>query len=124
MVETLKKFFAFPWGRESFLKTITCMKPPKLVGNRTCEDPVRTLVKKLKQRTFRLQGFPLSLQLVAFRAIPKLLDYIPAPLNNLTLIDLEEGCLPPHTSITSLDIRRVEFDSDVSLFHRLYTMLE
>ncbi|KAG2328383.1 hypothetical protein Bca52824_011111 [Brassica carinata] len=87
MVETLKKFFAFPWGRESFLKTITCMKPPKLVGNRTCEDPVRTLVKKLKQRTFRLQGLPLSLQLVAF-----------PPLNNLTLIDLVEGCLPPHTS--------------------------
>ncbi|KAL0715188.1 LOW QUALITY PROTEIN: hypothetical protein Bca4012_064510 [Brassica carinata] len=36
-----------------------------------------------------------------------------APLNNLTLIELEEGCLPPHTSITSLDIRRVEFDSDL-----------
>lgn len=114
MVENLKNFFAFPWGRESFLKTITCMKPLIFVGKKKCLDPVGTLVKKLKQPSFRLQGFPLSLQLVAFRAIPELLDYIPAPLNDLTVMDLEEGCLPQHGSITAIDIRRVEFDPDVS----------
>ena len=75
MVENLKKKFAFLWGRESFLKTISCMKPPKFVRKK-CEDPVATLVKKLKQHSFRLQGFPLSLQLLAFRMIPQLLDYI------------------------------------------------
>ncbi|KAF3537077.1 hypothetical protein F2Q69_00025318 [Brassica cretica] len=67
----------------------------------------------LKQRSFRLQGFPLSLQLVAFRAIPLLLDYIPAPLNNLTLMDLEDGTLPQHKSINAIHIRRVEFDPNL-----------
>ncbi|XP_013632993.1 PREDICTED: uncharacterized protein LOC106338600 [Brassica oleracea var. oleracea] len=112
MVENLKTFFAFPWGIESFLKTISCMKPPKFVPKK-CEDPVATLVKKLKQRSFRLQGFPLSLQLVAFRAIPQLLDYIPAPLNNLTVMDLEDGNLPQHKSINAIHIRRVEFDPNL-----------
>uniref|UniRef100_A0A0D3AW99 Ubiquitin-like protease family profile domain-containing protein n=1 Tax=Brassica oleracea var. oleracea TaxID=109376 RepID=A0A0D3AW99_BRAOL len=28
MVDNLEDFLNFPWGRESFLKTITCMKPP------------------------------------------------------------------------------------------------
>ncbi|XP_013669219.1 uncharacterized protein LOC106373612 [Brassica napus] len=112
MVENLKTFFAFPWGIESFLKTISCMKPPKFVPKK-CEDPVATLVKKLKQRSFRLQGFPLSLQLVAFRAIPQLLDYIPAPLNNLTVMNLEDGNLPQHKSINAIHIRHVEFDPDL-----------
>uniref|UniRef100_A0A0D3E7D8 Ubiquitin-like protease family profile domain-containing protein n=2 Tax=Brassica oleracea var. oleracea TaxID=109376 RepID=A0A0D3E7D8_BRAOL len=112
MVENLKTFLAFPWGRESFLKTISCMKPSKFVPKK-CEDPVATLVKKLKQRSFRLQGFPLSLQLVAFRAIPQLLDYIPAPLNNLTVMDLEDGNLPQHKSINAIHIRRVEFDPNL-----------
>ncbi|KAG2284428.1 hypothetical protein Bca52824_055648 [Brassica carinata] len=112
MVENLKTFLAFPWGRESFLKTISCMKPPSFVPKK-CEDPVATLVKTLKQRSFRLQGFPLLLQLVAFRAIPLLLDYIPAPLNNLTLMDLEDGTLPQHKSINAIHIRRVEFDPNL-----------
>ncbi|WZZ67341.1 hypothetical protein YC2023_078711 [Brassica napus] len=30
MLKNLTTFFAFPWGRESFLKTISCMKPPKI----------------------------------------------------------------------------------------------
>ncbi|KAG2249127.1 hypothetical protein Bca52824_088755 [Brassica carinata] len=112
MVENLKTFLAFPWGRESFLKTISCMKPSKFVPKK-CEDPVATLVKKLKQRSFRLQGFTLSLQLVAFCAIPQLLDYIPAPLNNLTVMDLEDGNLPQHKSINAIHIRRVEFDPNL-----------
>ncbi|CAN7124541.1 unnamed protein product [Brassica rapa subsp. narinosa] len=112
MVENLKTFLAFPWGRESFLKTISCMKPPKFVPKK-CEDPVATLVKTLKQRSYRLQGFPLSLQLVAFRAIPLLLDYIPAPSNNLTVMDLEDGTLPQHKSINAIHIRRVEFDPNL-----------
>ncbi|KAF3558033.1 hypothetical protein F2Q69_00013809 [Brassica cretica] len=93
LVENLQKKFPFPWGTESFLKTISCMKPPKFVPIK-CEDPVATLVRKLKQFSFRLQGFPLSLQLVAFRAIPQLMDYIPAPSNSLTVMDLEDGLLP------------------------------
>ena len=57
MLKNLKTFFAFPWGRESFVKTISCMKPPK-PSFKNGNDPVSWLVRKLKQDSFRLQGFP------------------------------------------------------------------
>ena len=113
MLKNLKTFFAFPWGRESFVKTISCMKPPK-PSLKNGNDPVSWLVRKLKQDSFRLQGFPLTLQLVAFRAIPQLLSFIPAEPDQRTLMDLEDGYLPQHKSINSISIRRVEFSSDVS----------
>ncbi|KAL0854639.1 hypothetical protein Bca101_059791 [Brassica carinata] len=65
MVQNVDSFCNHPWGRESFLKTITCMKPPKFVPKR-CEDPVATLVHALKQDSFRLSGFPLLLQSPAY----------------------------------------------------------
>ncbi|KAH0910744.1 hypothetical protein HID58_034065 [Brassica napus] len=48
-------------------------------------------------------------------AIPQLLHFIPAPFDNRTLMDLEDGYLPQHGSINFLDIRRVEFSSNVPL---------
>ncbi|KAH0874983.1 hypothetical protein HID58_072345 [Brassica napus] len=62
-----------------------------------------------KTMTSRL---PLTLQLVAFRAIPQLLSFIPAQPDQRTLMDLEDGYLPQHKSIDSISIRRVEFSSD------------
>ncbi|CAN6851059.1 unnamed protein product [Brassica oleracea] len=115
MLEDLETFFAFPWGRESFLKTISCMKPPKFLKKKKCDDPVGTLILKLKQDTFRLQGFPLSLQLVAFRAIPQLLSYILAPTDQKTLMDMEDRHLPQHPSINSEDMFRVEFATDLQV---------
>ncbi|CAN7138943.1 unnamed protein product [Brassica rapa subsp. narinosa] len=90
------------------------MKPPKPAPPKI-KDPIAWLVHKLKQRSFRLQGFPLTLQLVAFRAIPQLLHFIPAPIDNRTLMDLEDGYLPQHGSINFLDIRRVEFSSNLAV---------
>ncbi|RID45684.1 hypothetical protein BRARA_I02390 [Brassica rapa] len=95
-------------------QTISCMKPPKPAPPKI-KDPIAWLVHKLKQRSFRLQGFPLTLQLVAFQAIPQLLHFIPAPFDNRTLMDLEDGYLPQHGSINFLDIRRVEFSSNLSV---------
>ncbi|KAH0874661.1 hypothetical protein HID58_072023 [Brassica napus] len=63
----------------------------------------------------KLQGFPLTLQLVAFRAIPHLLSFIPAQPDQRTLMDLEDGYLPQHNFINSLNIRRVEFSSDLAV---------
>ncbi|CAF2060960.1 unnamed protein product [Brassica napus] len=60
-------------------------------------------------------GFPLTLQLVAFRAIPHLLSFIPAQPDQRTLMDLEDGYLPQHNFINSLNIRRVEFSSDLAV---------
>ncbi|CDY23549.1 BnaC06g25180D [Brassica napus] len=83
MLKNLKTFFAFPWGRESFVKTISCMKPPK-PSFKNGNDPVSWL----------------------------LLSFIPAQPDQRTLMDLEDGYLPQHKSIDSISIRRVEFSSD------------
>ncbi|CAN6875615.1 unnamed protein product, partial [Brassica oleracea] len=99
MLDDVDAFLEFPWGRESFLHTVRCMKPPKFEKGKTVDSPVDMLVLKLKQETFRLTGFPLALQLLAFRAIPMLLCKIPAPLNDQTIMDLTEPNLPNHPSI-------------------------
>ncbi|CAF2150442.1 unnamed protein product [Brassica napus] len=83
MLKNLKTFFAFPWGRESFVKTISCMKPPK-PSIKNGNDPVSWL----------------------------LLSFIPAQPDQRTLMDLEDGYLPQHKSIDSIGVRRVEFSWD------------
>lgn len=109
MVQDVDAFCQHPWGRESFLKTINCMKPPL-----DCEDPAGELVSLLKQETYRLQGFPLALQLLAFQAVPRLQSLIPAPLDTLSISDLEEPHLPVNANINYNDILRVEAEQDVS----------
>ena len=47
MVDNLEDFSNFPWGHESFLKTITCMKPPTDAAN-----PVAALAQVLQQKTY------------------------------------------------------------------------
>lgn len=114
MVDNLDEFFKFLWGRESFLKTINCMKPDPLV-----DDPVGTMVINLKQESYRLQEFPLTLQLLAFTAIPRLQEKIPAPPNQLTIMDLNVGHLPTHHSINLIEICRVENEPNVSFFNHI-----
>ncbi|CAN6855191.1 unnamed protein product [Brassica oleracea] len=79
------------------------------------KQQARATPRYLKQDSFRLQGFPLTLQLVAFRAIPQLSSFIPAQPDQRTLMDLEDGYLPQHKSIDSISIRRVEFSSDLAV---------
>ncbi|CAN6923702.1 unnamed protein product, partial [Brassica oleracea] len=76
MVQDVETFCSHPWGRESFIKTTTCMKPPKFVRLK-CEDPIGAMVQLFKQETLRLRGFPLALQLLAYQAVPKLQSTIP-----------------------------------------------
>ncbi|KAG2316083.1 hypothetical protein Bca52824_019205 [Brassica carinata] len=79
--------------------------PPKI------KDPVAWLVHKLKQRSF---DFVASLFHYNWwlSAIPQLLDFIPAPPDQRTLMDLQDPYLPQHGSINALDIRRVEFSKN------------
>ncbi|KAL0807551.1 hypothetical protein Bca101_100043 [Brassica carinata] len=108
MLDDVDAFLEFPWGHESFLHTVRCMKPPKFEKGKTVDNPVDMLVLKLKQETFRLTGFPLALQLLASRAIPMLLSKIPAPLNDQTIMDLTESNLPNHPSIELDAVLQVE----------------
>ncbi|KAF2603935.1 hypothetical protein F2Q70_00026363 [Brassica cretica] len=61
MVENLKKKFAFLWGRESFLKTISCMKPLKFVRMRrsrcyTCQEAQAAQFQITRLPTFTSVG--------------------------------------------------------------------
>ncbi|CAN6817454.1 unnamed protein product [Brassica oleracea] len=78
------------------------------------EDP-SSLVRGLKQETLHLKGFPLVLQLVAFRAILKLLSIIPAPRSSLTIMELEEDHLPDHPSININDVLTIEAEENLSV---------
>ncbi|KAJ4865781.1 hypothetical protein Rs2_52701 [Raphanus sativus] len=108
MLEDLDSFLEFPWGRESFLHTVRSLKPPKFFKGKPVDDPVALLVSKLKQKTFRLTGFPLALQLLAFRAIPMLLSKWPAPSQVQTIMDVTERDLPAQNTLDTNDILLVE----------------
>jgi len=64
MLADLDKFLSFPWGRESFLKTVVGMRPDKRnlgksSGKRQLTtDPIKSLVSQLQQKIFRLKVSP------------------------------------------------------------------
>ncbi|KAG7656392.1 hypothetical protein ISN44_As01g033880 [Arabidopsis suecica] len=92
MLADLEKFLSFPWGRESFMKTVEAMTPEKRIlakstGKRQLtNDPIQNLVKQLQQITFRLKGFPHALQLLAFRNIPGMVDLLKFDDTSLTIL--------------------------------------
>ncbi|CAN6859450.1 unnamed protein product [Brassica oleracea] len=112
MVQDVDAFCSHPWGRESFIKTIDCMKPPKFVPLK-CEDPIGAMVQLLKQESLRLRGFPLALQLLAYQAVPKLQSTIPIPYDFRTIMDLDGPNLPFYPAPSAIDIIRVEADPDL-----------
>lgn len=58
MLEGIDSFLRFPLGRDS-------MAPAKKIPGKA-EDPLVTFHQQLQQKTLQLQGFSLSLQLLAF----------------------------------------------------------
>ncbi|KAG2331340.1 hypothetical protein Bca52824_002520 [Brassica carinata] len=85
------------------------------ICKKTRTTPTQVLVDELKQESYRLQGFPLALQLVAFSAVPKLLSIIQAPFDSLTIMDLDVDHLPIYPSIATQDIHGVEADPKLAV---------
>lgn len=54
-LESLRKIFAFPWGRESFYWMISTMIPRKRIQGQ-CDDPVGDFCSKLRQKTKKMGG--------------------------------------------------------------------
>ncbi|RID68507.1 hypothetical protein BRARA_C00658 [Brassica rapa] len=92
-VENLKNFLAFQWGRESFYWTVSDMIPPKRILG-VCNDPPAEFCTKLRQKTKKMTGLPLALQLVAYECIPQLLARL-GGTDDQKIIDCES--LPQHT---------------------------
>ncbi|KFK22225.1 hypothetical protein AALP_AAs59482U000200 [Arabis alpina] len=116
MLEDVEAFMRFPWGRESFLRTVKCMVPtqpqsPPVSKRKKVvreEDPVADLQKKLQQLTVHLEGFPLALQLLALEAIPALLSLTPDPRDLRTLSDTEATKIPKQAILNIEQVRGAE----------------
>ncbi|XP_024006892.1 uncharacterized protein LOC112083397 [Eutrema salsugineum] len=113
MLEDLDGFLSFPWGRESFLKTIACMRPALKVPGKV-DDPVGGFRQLLRQSTFRMQGFPLVLQLLAFEAVPALLLKLPNSNDHTTLLQWPHVKLRKNDSLSIRDVLDVEFGDNQS----------
>lgn len=128
MLEDIDAFLSFPWGRESFLKTISTMRPerkspcipvakkPRLQTKST--DPLKTFTDQLQQKTIRLTGFPLALQLLAYRNVPGLLDRIPGSSDSRTFLEWDSIGIPKN-NLPLTDIHDAERSPNVSVFNNL-----
>ena len=91
------------------------MKPgPKVMGK--CEDPNGDFCKKLRQKTLRILGFPLALQLGAFELIPQLLKQARGD-DSTTLLTFPGQVLPQHAGLTVVHLRKAEHEAGVRSFY-------
>ncbi|KAF3553756.1 hypothetical protein F2Q69_00016823 [Brassica cretica] len=85
------------------------MKPgPKLMGK--CEDPNGDFCKNLRQKTLRILGFPLALQLVASELIPQLLKQARGD-DSTTLLTFPGQVLPQHAGLTVVHLRKAQHEA-------------
>ncbi|KFK41694.1 hypothetical protein AALP_AA2G161000 [Arabis alpina] len=97
----------FATDREAFVKTLSSMRP-LLQPTSKVADPIGTYCQQLQQHTFRLQGFPLALQLLAYKCIPGLLNKVPNADDGRSFMESSFLGLPKLTSISRNDILEVE----------------
>ncbi|CAF1920435.1 unnamed protein product [Brassica napus] len=119
-VESLKNFLAFQWGRESFYWTVSGMIQPKRIMG-VCNDPTGEFFTKLRQKTKKMTGLPLALQLVAYECIPQLLARLGGN-DDQKIIDCES--LPQHTGLNLVDILDAEHHHEVTFCNCSYPMME
>lgn len=114
MVKNVDFFLEYPWGRESFLRLLRMIT----IGDYIEDEG--SLIKKLKQSSMAVHGFPLAIQLFAFRAIPQLLQYLPHSEDHCTFLDASVTRLPKCKSFHTSNILSVENDPHVSTDIRAY----
>ncbi|EOA37657.1 hypothetical protein CARUB_v10012217mg [Capsella rubella] len=111
MLADVDSFLTFPWGRESFLKTISAMMPGKKILTKPAS-------KKLR-KTFRLNGFPLSLQLLAYRNISGLLDKIPGSNDPRTFLEWDSVGIPKN-SLQLTDVHQFERSPELTISNYIH----
>ncbi|KAL0677813.1 hypothetical protein Bca4012_005794 [Brassica carinata] len=110
MLCNVEYFLDYPWGRESFLKTLPRLLPPY-----TSEDPLGEMRHHSSQQTTAAYGFPLALQLFAFEAVPLLLAKISNAQSTDNFLVNPPACENTVTILSVNDIVEVEEDPYVSL---------
>lgn len=114
MLEDIEAFLEFPWGRESFFRTIMFMQPaPKVFGKNT--DPIKAFAQQFKQQTIRLQGFPLAFQLLAYRNISGMAEALTDPSDHRDFVTWSSSKIPKQSTALTV-IHSVEQTETVSKF--------
>ncbi|XP_013624625.1 PREDICTED: uncharacterized protein LOC106330751 [Brassica oleracea var. oleracea] len=108
MLCDVEYFLEYPWGRESFLKTLPRLLPPY-----TREDSLGEICHRLSQQTAAAYGFPLALQLFAFEAVPLLLAKIPNTQSTENFLVNHLACENTIPILSVNDIVEVEEDPDL-----------
>ncbi|ESQ30772.1 hypothetical protein EUTSA_v10012358mg, partial [Eutrema salsugineum] len=98
----------------SFYRTICCMRPAKK-GSTINEASVELFRQQMPQATFKLQGFPLALQLVAFRACPLLPSKLPKDSDHPTLLEWTTVPFSKGNALSHSDVIEIEFSDALTL---------
>ncbi|XP_020890960.1 uncharacterized protein LOC9322865 [Arabidopsis lyrata subsp. lyrata] len=111
MVKNVDFFLKYPWGRHSFQRLLRMVK----VGAKI--ETKADLINKLKQSTMAVHGFPLAIQLFAFRSIPLLLQYLPHVEDQSTFLHQTLTHLPKCKSFHYSNILSVENDPSLLVLY-------
>ncbi|XP_010488764.1 PREDICTED: uncharacterized protein LOC104766548 [Camelina sativa] len=114
MVKNVEFFLHYPWGLHSFNRIIRMV----WVGDYIADNA--SLIRKLQQSSMDVHGFPLAIQLFAFRTIPALLKYLPHLDDHSTFLHQTVAYLPKCRAFHASNIFAVENDTTVWSIH-LYT---
>lgn len=71
MVKNVEFFLNYPWGRHSFQRILRTVRVGSYISD------TQSLISKLRQSSLAVHGFPLAIQLLAFKHIPLLLRLLP-----------------------------------------------
>ncbi|KAJ4901625.1 hypothetical protein Rs2_15576 [Raphanus sativus] len=113
MLEDTQSFLQYPWGREAFLSTLSRLTPPQPSDPSKMYKSLSVMRLRLKQQSTACYGFPLALQLFAFKVIPSLLEKIHEPNKTTTFLEEPEGCDSTNPLLNFEDILLVETQTEV-----------
>ncbi|CAN7110831.1 unnamed protein product [Brassica rapa subsp. narinosa] len=113
MLEDTRSFLQYPWGREAFVSTLSRLTPPQPSDPSKMDKSLSVMRLRLKQQSTACYGFPLALQLFAFKAIPSLLEKIPEPNKTTSFLQEPEGCDSTNALLNFEDILLVETQREV-----------
>ncbi|KAG5388781.1 hypothetical protein IGI04_030322 [Brassica rapa subsp. trilocularis] len=113
MLEDTGSFLQYPWGREAFVSTLSRLTPPQPSDPFKMDKSLSVMRLRLKQQSTACYGFPLALQLFAFKVIPSLLEKIPEPNKTTSFLQEPEGCDSTNALLNFEDILLVETQREV-----------
>ncbi|CAA7041452.1 unnamed protein product [Microthlaspi erraticum] len=120
MLSDVQTFLQYPWGRESFKATIETLRPaPK--GKKNQIDPIIKFRQKLQSGTMRLQGFPIALQLLAFKSIPILKESLQSSSEEHTLLHIPGEEIATHAGLKLKHVLLAETHQSVRVLLCEYT---